>query len=393
MIDLYKLRARLDADEDRRLSDRAALSRMAVRRKTDPTAGHDHRQNFAIDADRILHSLAYTRYIDKTQVFYLLKNDHITHRVLHVQLVSRIARTIGRHLGLNEDLIEAISLGHDLGHSPFGHDGEVYLSDLCLAHGIGHFVHAVQSVEFLERIEKKGQGLNLTLEVLDGILSHDGEVDIPTLRPDPGLTFEDLDRRVKAKIKDTKYRLTPMTTEGCVVRLADTVSYIGRDLEDAIRVGIINRSDLPAECIRVLGNTNGKIVYTLVADLIETSSDENVVAFSSEKAEALMRLKKFNRERIYYNRIIKAEGDKIKRLFNIIFEHLLEDIQAGREEIPAFAEFMQNMNPPYLDSRAPAEVVRDFIAGMTDEYFLRLGRELILPRYRQEFFSENGPGQ
>ena len=385
-IDLFNLRDQLDEEETRRLSKRAAMSRSAVRRSRDKTAGVDHRQHFAIDADRILHSLAYTRYIDKTQVFYLVKNDHITHRVLHVQLVSRIARTIGRHLRLNEDLIEAVALGHDLGHAPFGHDGESYLSRLCLEHEIGHFVHAVQSVEFLEHIEKSGLGLNLSLQVLDGILCHDGEVDIPTLRPQPGLSFEDLDRRLVEKKENPKFSLTPMTTEGCVVRLADTISYIGRDVEDAIRLGLIQRKELPHKAVRVLGDTNGKIVYNLVADLIETSREKNVVAFSQEKAEALTELKNFNRRRIYYNPSIKAEGDKIRNLYDVIFHNLLAELEAGREGPPALADYLKNMSPQYRTIRRPAEIVRDFIAGMTDDYFLRLSRSLLLPQYREDVF-------
>ena len=385
-VDLFRLRDNLDAAEAAALSPRAALSREAVRRRPDPTAQEDHRQHFAIDADRILHSLAYTRYIDKTQVFYLVKNDHITHRVLHVQLVSRISRTIGRHLGLNEDLIEAIALGHDLGHAPFGHDGEKYLSDLCLDHGIGYFVHAVQSVEFLEMIEKKGRGLNLSLQVLDGILSHDGEVDLPTLAPEGGLTFADFDQRVAAKRFDPHSSLTPMTTEGCVVRLADTISYIGRDLEDAIRLGIIRREDLPKNSTRILGETNGKIVYALVTDLISTSREGRTVAFSQETAEALQELKNFNRERIYYNSMIKAEGAKIEHLFQLIFDTLLKDIVSGKWETASLADFVKDMDQAYLENRQPAEIVRDFIAGMTDEYFLRLGRDLLLPSYREEGF-------
>lgn len=302
-------------------------------------------------------------------------------------MVSRISRTIGRHLKLNEDLIEAIALGHDLGHAPFGHDGEAYLSEICRAHGIGHFVHAVQSVEFLERIERKGRGLNLTLEVLDGILGHDGEVDIPSLRPSPGLDFEELDRRVEAKKQNPDYPITPVTTEGCVVRLADTISYVGRDVEDAIRLGVIQRSDLPADCVRVLGDTNGRIVYHLVSDLITRSRVGNVVAFSPETTKALIKLKNFNRESIYYNQRIKSEGPKIKALFEIIFDRLLEAAESGREEVPHLTEFLRNMTPEYLDHRRPAEVVRDFIAGMTDEYFLSLGRSLLLPQYREHLFS------
>jgi len=384
--DIFDLRRLLDEKETAFLSPRGTPSRTAVRRRPDPTANRDHRQNFAIDADRILHSLAYTRYIDKTQVFYLVKNDHITHRVLHVQLVSRIARTIGRHLGLNEDLIEAIALGHDLGHAPFGHDGETYLSKLCQAHGIGHFLHAVQSLEFLEHIERKGRGLNLTLQVLDGILAHDGEVDLPLLRPEKALTFEDLDRRLEEKKRDPSGRIIPMTAEGCVVRLADTISYVGRDVEDAIRLGLIERRDLPAECVEVVGDTNGKIVYRLVVDLISASKEEDFITFSPEKASALIRLKSFNRERIYFNPLIKTEGAKIESLFEMIFHRLVEDLQAGREESPVFAKFLIDMAPEYLENRQPAVVVRDFIAGMTDEYFLRLARQILLPSYREQMF-------
>lgn len=383
--DLFKLRELLDREEMERLSRRASLSRNAIRRQADPTAAMDHRQSFAIDADRIIHSLAYTRYIDKTQVFYLVKNDHITHRVLHVQFVSRIARTIGRHLGLNEDLIEAIALGHDLGHAPFGHDGESYLHHLCQSHGIGCFVHAVQSVQFLEHIEKKGRGLNLTLQVLDGILSHDGEVDLPTLKPDPGITFEDFDRRVEQKKKDPRFPITPMTTEGCVVRLADTISYIGRDVEDAIRMGLIDRGKLPREAVEVLGDTNGKIVYTLVSDLILTSRESDAVAFSPEKASALMVLKDFNRKNIYYNPVIKSEGGKIKRLFEILFNHLLEDLESGSNSIPLFQKHLADLPAEYLETHRPAEVVRDYVAGMTDDYFIRLAHQLILPQYRTGF--------
>ena len=380
------MRNSLDQEESRLLSPQASLSRDALRRRPDKTADQDHRQNYAIDVDRILHSLAYTRYIDKTQVFYLIKDDHITHRVLHVQLVSRIARTVGRYLRLNLDLIEAIALGHDLGHAPFGHDGEIYLSRLCRAHGIGHFLHEVQSIEFLENIERKGQGLNLSLQVLDGILAHNGEVDIGSLDPGPKLSFEEFDRRMKSKIENPSVDFMPMNFEGCVVRLADTISYIGRDIEDAIRLGIVRRTDLPPDCVRVLGNTNGKIVYALVTDLIQTSLKKGRVTFSSGITEALIKLKNFNRERIYYNQNIKKEGEKIENLFKLLFERLLEDFETGAQNSPRFREHLENMAPDYLDTRPPAAVVRDFIAGMTDEYFLSEARRMLLPRYQDRRF-------
>ena len=152
---LFQIKKDLDKQEEKKLSPWACLSRRAVRRNNEEGVDHGHRQSFSVDADRILHSLAYSRYIDKTQVFYLIKNDHITHRVLHVQLVSKIARTIGRLLRLNEDLIEAMALGHDIGHTPFGHEGEKYLSSLCESQGIGHFLHNIQSVRFLQDIDAK----------------------------------------------------------------------------------------------------------------------------------------------------------------------------------------------------------------------------------------------
>lgn len=208
---LFGLRTRLDRREAEVFSDRACLSSEALRFKDEDTIQRGHRQNFSIDADRILHSLAYSRYIDKTQVFYLIKNDHITHRVLHVQLVSKIGRNIGRLLRLNEDLIEAIALGHDIGHAPFGHDGEVFLSALCESQGIGAFLHNIQSVRFLQEIERKGRGWNLTLQVLDGIFCHDGEIHSQSLKPHRHKRFSDFYEQTKQKQADPRTDFLPMT--------------------------------------------------------------------------------------------------------------------------------------------------------------------------------------
>ena len=186
----------LEKRELTHLSPIAIKSSATIRRKEDEQTGY--LQNFAVDADRILHTKAYTRYIDKTQVFSLITNDHITHRVLHVQLVSRIARTIGRALYLNEDLIEAISLGHDIGHPPFGHEGERFLSKLCKEAGIGAFHHNIQSVRFLDALEKNNQGCNLCLHTLDGILCHDGESRIRRISPDSISSFTELDAKITA---------------------------------------------------------------------------------------------------------------------------------------------------------------------------------------------------
>jgi len=368
---LQKLRESLNAREEHLFSPLAARSQDAIRRHREKRIDQGHRQNYAVDSDRILHSSAYTRYIDKTQVFYLVDNDHITHRVLHVQLVSKISRTIGRFLRLNEDLIEAVALGHDIGHCPFGHDGEAYLSKLCQGHGIGPFQHNLQSVRFLEKIERKGRGLNLTLQVLDGILCHDGEIHAQALYRQPEKSFQTLDKEIANKTADPDLPVTPMTVEGCVVRMADTISYIGRDIEDAIRLDLIRRDELPRESVERLGDTNGTIVYNLVTDVIQHSFEKPAIAFSEEASEALKKLREFNLNRIYLNQEIKPSAGEINSLFKLLFERYVQDIQQGNEASIIFTEYLADMSDEYKNNTGPAEIARDFIAGMTDEYFLR----------------------
>ncbi|MCB2226329.1 MAG: HD domain-containing protein [Desulfarculaceae bacterium] len=351
-----------------------------MRRREDPLAERGHRLAFAVDADRVLHSLAYTRYIDKTQVFSLVDNEHISHRVLHVQLVSKIGRGLARMLGLNEDLVEAIALAHDLGHPPFGHDGEVYLSRLCVAHGLGPFRHNLQSVHFLERLEKGGRGLNLSLQVLDGVLAHDGESHTVGLAPQRGKSFAELDREMAEMAVGERRSTTPMTLEGCLMRLADSIAYVGRDLEDAIALGLVERRELPAEVREVLGESNGTIVYRLVEDLTVHSLEQERIAFSPPVGSALGALKAFNLERIYTNPVIKTEHPKIAAAFELMFERFLADLEAGREQSPLFGDFLANLDSDYLDQTPPAGVVRDFLAGMTDDLFLKRHQEMVAPR-------------
>lgn len=377
---LKDIKQHLHLLEKDKLSPYATLSIQAVRRRDEPGIVDGHRENFSIDADRILHSLAYSRYIDKTQVFYLIKNDHITHRVLHVQLVSKIGRTIGRLLGFNEDLIEAIALGHDIGHAPFGHDGERFLSDLSKEYGIGNFLHNVQGVRFLEIIEKKGAGWNLSLQVLDGILCHNGEVHSPGLYPDKDKDFARLEEEIKKTTEDSEFPVWPMTIEGCVVRMADTISYIGRDIEDAIRLGLIKRDEIPLDCRRILGETSGTIVYTLVEDLIAGSLKKSHISFSPEVAGALKRLKDFNQEFIYTNPKTKSQTNKVRLMFGLLFEKYHKDLKAGNEHSVIFREFLDGMSPQYPDNNPPAMIIRDFIAGMTDDYFLRQCQENLMPQ-------------
>ena len=374
---LLALKKRLDRVEQDHLCRFATLNRDGVRRRQNDQAGY--RQAFALDADRILHSKAYTRYIDKTQVFYMVNNDHITHRVLHVQLVSKIARTIGRFLRLNEDLIEAIALGHDIGHPPFGHDGEKELALLCQEHGLPPFQHNVQSVQFLERLERRGQGWNLTLQTLDGILCHDGEIHNRFLKPVREKNFEIFDQELLEKGQNPALKLSPMTLEGCLVRLCDTIAYIGRDIEDAIELELIKRSDIPKECRNILGDTNGTIVYSLVEDLITNSlaSGDNgelpgeSIGFSPEVSDSLKELKEFNYQNIYMNPLIKKDFPKIQNCYRVLFETYSDDVKKQKRNSAIFKEKLSTMAPDYLESQPVAVKVRDFIAGMTDDYFLK----------------------
>ena len=262
-------------------------------------------------------------------------------------LFQRLQETIGRLLRLNEDLIEAIALGHDIGHSPFGHDGEECLSALCEKQHIGLFLHSIQSVRFLQEIERKGRGWNLTLQVLDGIFCHDGELHNQSLEPQKGKSFEILYDEMRQKAEDTSLDIWPMTLEGCVVRMADTISYIGRDIEDAIRLTIISRGDIPKNCKQVLGDTNGTIVYSLVEDLITNSIDKPYINFSNEVGESLRTLKEFNKKNIYNSEIVKEQTSKIKLMFELLFEKYMKDFENGNENSDIYREFLDGMSPEY----------------------------------------------
>ncbi len=373
----------LDQLEHDQRSPLSAFSDKATRRYTDAHQDSEYRQAFCVDADRILNSLAYTRYIDKTQVFSLIKNDHLSHRVLHVQLVSRIARTIGRYLGLNEDLIEAISMGHDIGHPPFGHDGERILSQLTRKHGAGFFHHNVQSIQFLEKIERHGRGWNLTLQTLDAILCHNGEVHLRQIKPHRNKNFDDFDRTLEwMKTVEAPDRM-PMTSEGCVVRMADTIAYIGRDFEDAIRLGLITREDLPAVTASTLGKTNGTIVFTLVTDLIANSMRTPHVGFSAPVFDALLLFKEFNYRCIYKNPIIKNHLGAVEKIYHHLFESFLGDLEKGNLNSTVFTRFLKGLSQEYRETHTPPEIVRDFISGMTDSFFLNQVPESMRPRHME----------
>jgi dGTPase len=235
-------------------------------------------------------------------------------------------------------------------------------------------------VRFLDLIERKGLGWNLSLQVLDGILSHNGELHNPSLSPDRNKDFARFEDEIETLTNNAEYPIWPMTMEGCVVRMADTISYIGRDIEDAIRLGLIKRGDIPKQCTRVLGDTNGTIVYTLVEDLIFESLENPHVSFSAEVAEALRELKQFNHEFIYANPRAKHQTHKIELMFRLLFEKYLKDLESSNESSAIFMEFLDGMSPEYRERNRPPMIVRDFIAGMTDDYFLRQCRESLIPQ-------------
>jgi len=368
--------------ERRWLSQFACRSEKAIRRDPEPIPDRRNiRPAYAHDADRVIHCRAYARYIDKTQVFFLIENDHITHRVLHVQFVSKISRTISRALRLNEDLTEAIALAHDLGHTPFGHAGEEFLVEILRAKGAGTFVHNAQSARVLETLENGGKGLNLTLQVLDGVLGHNGELLQQELRPAEGLNWAsyDANRHRCFMVPKADKSVYPSTLEGCVVRVADVVSYVGRDIEDAIEVELIKREDLPQDAASVLGTTNREVIDNLVMDIIHNSVECGAVRFSEPVFEALKKLMAFNYEQIYRAPQIQEEKRRLRNVFRELFDAYLDDLAGGREESP-IAQHIRNHVDGYGQKYCHARIIADFIAGMTDDYLINQYRDRFVPQ-------------
>lgn len=332
----------------------------------------DMRPAFYRDIDRIIHSLSYTRYVDKTQVFSYRENDHISKRMIHVQLVSKVARTIGRALGLNEDLIEAIALGHDIGHTPLGHEGERILNELSQQELNQYFSHNIQSVRTLMHIENKGVGSNLTIQVLDGIMCHNGEMPSNIYRPKKKTKEEFLEEYEKCYTdKEILKTVTPMTLEGCVVRISDIIAYLGRDIEDAIEIGVFKREDIPKEISKILGNNNRDIVNTLITDVIENSLHKNYIKLSDEVFRALFYLKKFNAENIYLKANTDEDRKNYKEKIFHLYKEYLKDLKENNKDSVIFKVFLNNMSKTYIENTAKERIVIDFIAGMTDDYFFR----------------------
>lgn len=362
-----EIRENIEKKYDSLLSEFACKNSDAVRRRED---GDEIRPPFSVDRDRIMYSGAYRRLAGKTQVIYFssLLDEQITNRIIHIQYVAQVARTIGKALSLNQDLIEAAALGHDLGHTPFGHDGEKYLDKLCRENGIGGFSHNIHSLYIVEKMSYKGKGMNLTLQTKDAIVSHNGEIHEKTLYPRKDKTEKDilryLDKDNCADVTDA-----PMTLEGCVIRFSDTIAYIGTDIEDAIYLGLISRKDIPVSVSKILGENNSSIIDTLVKDVIVSSYNNDHLEFSEEVSQALKDLKRFNYESIYFNAKLKSERKKIENGFRVLFETFLNDIVKNNTESDIFRYFLNSKKELYIEGTNDAEKVRDFIASMTDRYF------------------------
>lgn len=341
----------------------------------------DLRSPFFRDIDRIIYTYAFVRYSDKTQVYSLKNNDHITKRMLHVQYVSKIARTIGRALGLNEDLIEAAGLGHDLGHVPFGHFGESVLNQISVENGEGYFHHNVESVRILMNLEHGGEGCNLTLQVLDAILCHNGEFVMGEYHPKKKTPQEFLAEYERTyQDKNAVKSLVPMTLEGCVVRISDIIAYLGRDIEDACMLGLFEKKDIPKEILEVLGYRNREIVNTIILDIIENSLGKPYIKLSEPVFKAIVALKKFNYQNIYDKSLSSEEKKEITTMFQALFKHYLNDITLENKDSRIYTNFLNYKKDIYLKNITPKRMVLDFIAGMTDDYFLLCFREVNLTK-------------
>lgn len=330
----------------------------------------DIRPNYFRDIDRIIYSLSYTRYIDKTQVFSHKENDHISKRMTHVQMVSKIARTIGRALSLNEDLIEASALGHDLGHPPFGHTGEAILNKISLELGLGYFNHNIQSVRTLLKIENQGKGSNLCLQTLDAIMCHNGEIELAEYYP-VSKDIETFLQEYNLSYQDNNIikKLRPMTLEGCIVRVSDIIAYIGRDIEDAIRLGIITKDDIPQNIKNILGDNNRDIINTIILDIITNSYQKPYIKISPNIFTAIKELKKFNYENIYYKANTNEDINQYEMMFRKLIEVYYYQLQNNKEEETIYQSYLNHMSKEYRQNNSNYRIIIDYIAGMTDDYF------------------------
>jgi len=325
---------RVRENEERALSEHAVRSYPDHRERDEVGCGL--RTPFQRDRDRIVHSKAFRRLKHKTQVFISPMGDHYRTRLTHTLEVAQISRTVARALALNEDLTEAIAMGHDLGHSPFGHTGEEVLDKLLSERYGGHFRHYEHSLRIVERLERDCHGLNLTEEVRDGIAHHSGRAAMPR------------------------------TLEGRIVRIVDRVAYLNHDIDDAIRAGVISAQDVPAEALEVLGATGAERIDALVHDLVERSAVAGNIVQGDEFGGSMLRLREFMFDRVYLGDEARSEHARIDRVITALFDHYSQDVK----RIPS------GVSPP---DASEAELVTDWIAGMTDRFCIRAFEDIAVP--------------
>lgn len=377
---------KLSAEAEARLSEqfpsRIKPKYSALRRDNDRDRHTVLRPAYLRDAEKIMHSLYYNRYSDKTQVFSFYRNDDISRRSYHVQLVSRIARSIGSLLNLDLDLIEAIALGHDLGHTPFGHTGERFLNKIYHERTGRYFNHNVHSVRVLDNILH----LNLTLQTLDGILCHNGELELDEYRPAPLDTFDEFDKKVEACYMhegaiDT---LVPSTLEACVVRICDIIAYLGKDRQDAVKTHIINSESIFEESI--IGRHNAPMINNLIVNIIENSLGKDYLQLDKKHFESLKSNKKANFKYIYKNPEQDKKYDEIIcPVFEKLYETLIKQLESGDKKSIIFRHHIDYINEntkyktneDYFEANSFDDIVTDFIASMTDDYIIDLYRYLI----------------
>ncbi len=327
------IRERSEEMEEKDLSEFAAKSKYSMGRGRDEEKC-DIRTCYQRDRDRIIHCKSFRRLMHKTQAFISPEGDHYRTRLTHTLEVSQIARTIAVALRLNEDLTEAIALGHDLGHTPFGHLGEADLNSIVP----GGFHHNVQSVRVVERIEKNGVGLNLTREVLDGILNHRGKG-------------------------------SPGTLEGKIVQISDKIAYVNHDIDDSIRAGILTEKDLPKDCVEILGNTSRKRIDFLIRNIIKNSEGINDIKLDNEAKNALYNLRAFMFDNVYNSGTLGVERDKFGKFLSVMYGYYMDNFEEVPEE---FKKNYENSTEEYYAER----IVADYLAGMTDRFAQRTYTEL-----------------
>lgn len=369
--------------EDRRnhvINPYAFQDKDVLRRRPDHDKANLWRPAFVRDAEKIMHIPYYNRYADKTQVFSLYKNDDISRRSQHVQLVSRIARNIGSLLGLNLDLIEAISLGHDIGHTPFGHAGERMLDALYAGKTGRHFNHNIQSARVLDRIFQ----LNISLQTLDGIICHNGELELQEYRPIPYADFTEFDEKVEACYRDTgaNKELVPATLEACVMRVSDIIAYLGKDRQDALKLKLFKEE--PSYTGGKIGTSNAEIINNMIVNIVENSYGEPYLKMDKEYFDAFSIGKRENQKVIYGNETVeKVYQEQIQPMLEAVYHQLLKDAESGNQQSVLYKHhiaYIQELTHYYSQVRyeenEPNDIVVDFIASMTDDYFIDLYKYL-----------------